>query len=78
VKSGHGKPYFLFRAYLKSYLRVCIKADDILKVRNALIKVSFPCQGVHHLQSYCNRDGVCRYCAAGSEYLSRQNIGIGL
>ena len=36
------------------------------------------CQGVHHLQSYYNRDGVCRYCAPGTEYLSRLNIGISL
>lgn len=59
MKSGHGKPYFFFRAYSKLNSRVCLKADNILKVKNALIKVSFPCQGVHNLESYCNRDGVC-------------------
>jgi hypothetical protein len=38
MKSGHGKPYFFFRAYLKLYLRMCLKAEDTLKVKNALIK----------------------------------------
>jgi hypothetical protein len=41
VKSGHERPYFFIRAYMKLYLRVYGKSDDIVNVKNALIKSVF-------------------------------------